>query len=141
MIRALVAGASLALAACVPDESPLMRPGQNCMSCHTGEQKPWTVAGTVYGAYDADENAGLEGAEVLVKDAKGRELTLRSNPAGNFFTAEPLAFPIHVEVQKDGKRFAMGSPPPSGACNSCHTPGNGFGAPGRVAVPEAALAH
>jgi hypothetical protein len=138
MRRILAAG--LLLAACVPEESPLMRPGQDCMSCHAGQQMPWTVAGTVYDAYDADENAGLEAAVVTVKDAEGRTLHLRSNPAGNFFTAEPLVFPVEVEVLKDGRRFAMGMPAPHGACNACHTAEGEGGAPGRVAVPGASHA-
>jgi hypothetical protein len=130
----------LGLAACVPEASPLMRPGQDCLSCHTGDRKPWTIAGTLYDSYTADENAGLEGGEVLVKDANGRELTMRTNPAGNFFTAEKLAFPVQVQVQHNGLRMAMGRPIETGACNSCHAGVPLNGAPGRLAVPAAALA-
>lgn len=128
-----------ALAACVPEGSPLMRPGQDCLACHVGENRPWTVAGTIYAAPDADENAGLEGAEVLVTDANGRELTMRTNPAGNFFTREALAAPYRVEVQYGETRMAMSHPPASGSCNSCHVPGSTAGAPGRVFVPTERL--
>ena len=86
--RAAGAALALALAGCVSEEGPMMKPGSDCMECHGGgeeEARPWTVAGTI---------AGVRGAHITITDANGWSFTLRSNDAGNFYTAEPVAFPL-----------------------------------------------
>lgn len=135
-MRAAALMAMLLMMGCgEPEEGPTMAPGENCLSCHSGggEEGSWTVAGTVYGAVDAAAEDGLASVEVQITDDAGKEVTLNSNSAGNFYTAEAFTFPIHVAVQKNGTRVAMGTAPASGACNSCHTPGGS--APGRLYVP------
>jgi len=85
---ALAASLLLGAAACIPEEGPLMEPSSNCMECHDGgEARRWTVAGTWPGG---------QGSRVSVQDAGGKGLTLRTNRAGNFYTAEPLAFPLRA---------------------------------------------
>ena len=73
---------------------------------------------------------------MIVSDDTGKVLTLLTNAAGNFYTAEPLKFPIHVQAAAGGKRMAMSSVPSSGSCNSCHAQPALNDAPGRVFVPR-----
>jgi hypothetical protein len=122
-----------------------MRPGEDCLLCHTAKGSApfptFTVAGTVFASADALPDAGLFQAEILVQDATGKKLTLRSNGVGNFYTAEPLQPPLQVGAQWGNVRMLMLEPPTSGACNSCHQipgplPPPGFAAPpGRIFVP------
>ncbi len=114
-----------------------MRPGEDCLSCHGGEgARHWYVAGTVYADPQAGADAGIMGVDVLVQDSVGAAFTLRSNGAGNFYTAETLQPPLTVAVQKDGVRIDMESPINDGDCNSCHgVPARGD-APGRIYLPQ-----
>ncbi len=140
---AAVAAAALLAAACgIPDEGPAMRPGDDCLSCHNGADAPaWTVAGTVFSDPNASVAAGEEGAEVIVTDAQNRTITLKSNSAGNFYTAEALAFPLAVKIQRGSYVMEMGEAPASGSCNSCHTVPAQDGAPGRLFVPYQSLSR
>ncbi len=123
---------------------PTMSPGQDCLICHApglrAAYRPWTVAGTVYQSPTDPADAGIAGALVLLTDAAGKSLTLVSNAAGNFYTEEPLQFPLsHLEVDRDGVRMAMNLDPalvPSavGSCNRCHSEPAVFNAPGRLFV-------
>src|SRR5579863_1750992 len=128
--------------------SPAMNPGIDCISCHSptgvASYRPWTIAGTVYNSPDADAGAGAPNVQILVTDANGRQLTLVSNAAGNFYTAETLLFPLQsVMVQNQTHRMQMDlnnnfipSTSIQGDCNSCHTkPFPAFSAPGRLFVP------
>ena len=123
----------LALCACVPENGPLMRPGEDCLACHGGQgtlpfgertrhAKAWTVAGTVFET-DANaqfEGAGIEGAEVQITDAAGWSFSLRTNLAGNFYTREGVQFQLHVCVAHGSARRCMESPSATGGCNGCH---------------------
>lgn len=117
-----VAAACL-LGACIPSEGPMMKPGQNCMDCHSGsEDAPsFTAAGTVFMNPGDDPSQGIRGARIHLTDANGRSLTLKSNDAGNFYTREKLEFPLQVTVERDGLLAVMTTPAPEGACNKCHT--------------------
>jgi len=120
-LAAFALGATLLGAAgCIPEEGPMMEPGSDCLECHGGgEARTWTVAGTW----------GGQGNQVVLRDAGGRVLTLHSNRAGNFWTAEPLRFPITVAVNGQ----VMPGPPQGanlttagdGSCNRCHGSGGG----------------
>jgi hypothetical protein len=117
MTRAgLLAALLLATAACIPEEGPMMEPGSNCLECHDGGEAPrWTVAGTVGGSM-----GGSRGSKVRIQDANGKAFTLTANQAGNFWSAESVAFPLRVSV--DGSQM----PPPNpttGSCNQCHGAG------------------
>jgi hypothetical protein len=138
MIRARAAAAALLAAACaIPEEGPMMAPGEDCLECHGGggeesdDARAWTLAGTVYPTKEtADPGAGVRGAEIRVLDAGGKSFTLRSNRAGNFYTAEPLALPVAVWV--NGDLMPLDTPGYTHlSCNRCHQPGT---AAGRVAA-------
>jgi hypothetical protein len=127
-MRAALA-ALLALSACVPDNGPLMRPGEDCMACHGGQgtlppgerqrhAKKWTVAGTVFDP--ADPAQGFEGAYVHVTDANGWSFSLRTNEAGNFYTREDVAFPLQVCISRGSASRCQASALATGSCNSCH---------------------
>jgi hypothetical protein len=105
----------LAGAACDLEEGPLMAPGQDCISCHDGgEANRWTAAGT-----------WTRGARVSVTDANGKNVPMRGNDVGNFYTAESLTPPLTVSV--DGQSMDMTKLPSGtlhyGGCNLCHTNG------------------
>jgi cytochrome c553 len=63
---------------------------------------------------------GLFGAEIDITDTNGHQFTLHSNGAGNFYSAEPIAFPASVSVTVGGQVFSMQDRPPTGSCNACH---------------------
>ena len=131
----------LAAAACgIPQNNPGMEPGQDCMSCHASDStaggRPWTAAGTLFAAPDSAADAGVSGGRIFIQDAIGRTFTLTTNAAGNFYTAEALAFPLaKVQAEVNGVRMAMVGQPKTGSCNSCHTNPPGGDAPGRLFVP------
>jgi hypothetical protein len=106
-MRYVSAAAILLAAACsAPAEGPLMAAGQDCLTCHDGgNARRWTAAGTF-----------APGAPVTISDSAGKSFTLHGNQVGNFYTAEPLAFPLTVSV---GGR-TMPDPVTYGGCNSCH---------------------
>lgn len=100
------------LAACIPENGPLMEPGSDCLECHGGDEaRTWTAAGTW----------GGQGSRVTITDSSGKSFTLRTNRVGNFYTAERLAFPLRVSV--DGSE--MPAPVTYGGCNACHGSGGG----------------
>jgi hypothetical protein len=141
-MRALVLTALVAAAACgVPDDSPLMQPGQDCMSCHGRTAQSWSAAGTVFGAVDSNTSSGLAGAKIYLTDAQGRSFTLTSNSAGNFYTGEQLQFPLRVQAEANGVRMAMSAPVTSGSCNSCHAQPPQNDALGRIFVPSGSALH
>lgn len=112
MTRA-AAAALLLTSACIPSEGPMMAPFQDCVACHDGGNATrWTVAGT-----------WRRGAKVDIVDANGKTVPLRGNDAGNFYTAEGLAFPVTVSV--DGVTMPPQNPSIRGSttyggCNLCH---------------------
>jgi mono/diheme cytochrome c family protein len=127
-------------------ESPLMHPGNACIACHAtaGDDDAtrrhgapqFTIGGTVYPTgHEPNDCNGAASATVEVTDANNTIISLPTNAAGNFFTTQALAQPIHVAVVAGGKRRAMAMSPPVGDCNSCHTPTGASGAPGRIALP------
>jgi hypothetical protein len=135
-VKAALAGLCVQLA-CTPAEGPSMQPGADCMSCHNASHEfSWTAAGTVYRALDAARDQGVPGAEVELTDADGKTVVMQTTESGNFYTAEPLRFPLHSTVRHDGFSLSMPIPTPVGSCNSCHawpppTPAD----PGRLLVP------
>jgi hypothetical protein len=106
----------LAGAACSQENGPLMAPGQDCIGCHDGgEAKRWTAAGT-----------WTRGAHVSVTDANGKNVPMRGNDVGNFYTAESLTPPLTVSV--DGVEMVTtslesGGKVMYGGCNLCHQNG------------------
>jgi len=100
----------------------MMNPGEDCLSCHgDGAKRRWYAAGTVYADPNAKAEEGIQGAEVVITDKNGRQISLKTNGAGNFYTAETLVFPARIEVRRGGKVIQMPEDAPQGGCNSCHT--------------------
>jgi len=114
-----------------------MHPGRACIACHQqGEGPSFRVAGTVFAAaHEADDCYGAAGAEVVLRDATGKTVTLPVNSAGNFSYSGLLTFPLEAEVTKGGAVRAMGAPVAEGDCNGCHTAAGDNGAPGRILLP------
>lgn len=123
------------------EESPNMHPGGDCMGCHesSGEGPTFAIAGTVFELLDEpDECFGFEGATIEIVDAEGREFSLPTNEAGNFYLAEsdgPIAMPYRASVVVDGAKRDMISMQASGNCSTCHSASGAQGAPGRVVIP------
>lgn len=178
----LAAGVLAALASCVDEDGggqvdagrgaldlvagydglPTMAPGNDCLGCHYANGRAsgrvWTVAGTVFPRADSATSEGLQGVQVLLTDVTGKALTLHTNAAGNFYTAESLGQLQTVALQTPTRRLVMNlaivggglglalSPNGTVSCNICHTldPANvdagapalgDFGAPGRLFIP------
>jgi hypothetical protein len=117
---ALLAALLFAAGGCIMEEGPMMEPGSDCMECHDGGEAPrWTVAGTWE----------RQGQRVGIVDANGKSFTLHTNKAGNFWSSEPVAFPLTVSV--DGVSMATNpkgglvQSSSRGSCNRCHDHGGG----------------
>lgn len=103
------------------------RPGQPCLVCHGVEYTPggevFELAGTIYETIDAQ--TGTAGVDVIIEDADGREIRLRSNRAGNFYLEEgdaAIRYPLHVAIERGDERVEMRSPiVREGSCAHCHT--------------------
>jgi hypothetical protein len=139
-VRALLLAA--ALCACVPENGPLMRPGEDCLSCHGGvggteSAQPWSAAGTVFAATTGSK--GFEGAQVQIIDAKGFSFFLRTNLAGNFYTAENLAYPIQPCLTANGRTACQQGRVEKNnggvSCNLCHQPAALGGTAPQLAPP------
>lgn len=112
---------ALAAAGCTSEEGPLMTPGEDCLDCHSGgEAKAWSFAGTVFTREDAALSDGVQGVTVIVTDAKGKRVTVRSNEAGNFYSAEKLVPPFRTSISRGGQVVEMEGTFPNGSCNVCH---------------------
>jgi len=124
------------------DPKALRNLGEECVGCHTPGKKagrwPFTAGGTVYRTPGDDPVPGLAGVRVTIADAKGKVLRLTTNRAGNFWTTEPLAFPVAVELQREGsdrKAAVRSGPCAAGECHACHARPGKSGAPGRLYAP------
>jgi hypothetical protein len=105
------------------NESGTMKPGENCVACHSD----FTAAGTVYTTPGGA--AGVEGAEVTITSTtSSQSVTLTTNSVGNFYTQAPLSPPLAIDIAYAGTVVSM-TAAPDGACNRCH------GGDQRVHVP------
>ncbi|HXK16599.1 MAG TPA: hypothetical protein VNG33_02250 [Polyangiaceae bacterium] len=123
-------------------ESPLMRPGGACISCHAkgGEGPLFSLAGTVYpSAHEPDDCNGVAtaaGAQVVITEANGTAHTLSVNAAGNFYLETTgFAYPYQAKVVYQGRERVMVAAQKSGDCNDCHTEAGTHNAPGRIFLP------
>lgn len=123
-------------------ESPLMRPGGACISCHTkeGEGPIFAVSGTVFPtAHEPDDCNGVSsatGAEVVITEANGTVHSLKVNQAGNFFLEVPsFQYPYQAKVVYQGRERVMVETQTDGDCNGCHTQAGAEKAPGRIFLP------
>ena len=108
-----------------------MLPGWDCQACHKAggeaEDVAWTVAGTVFqdDAAAATCNAGgASGVKVEILDAMDKVLlTMSTNSAGNFYSAEKIAFgQYRARVSKNGVVETMPDLQTATSCNGCHNP-------------------
>jgi hypothetical protein len=137
---AALAGANCEVATAalrMPGEN--MLPGRLCGGCHRqGGQAarfPWTISGTVFGSPSSSCNpGGLAGVKVEIFEGTSvtPKLTLTTNTAGSFYSADPVAFPIRARLSKDGKTAEMFGMMATGACATCHQNPGIAGAPGRI---------
>jgi hypothetical protein len=94
--------------------------GAACMSCHGagGGAPRWYAAGTLF---QANRINGRAGVNVTVKDANGKIVNMVSANNGNFWTPEPLVYPLYVFASLCPDINSMGQEVPDGAnCNGCH---------------------
>jgi hypothetical protein len=138
LVPVLLALATLTLAACGGEEdegggacggtASTMRPGENCLGCHT-----FTGAGTVYALGAAGACDGLTGVTVEIAGANAT-VSKTTNSAGNFYTSTAFGAPFTVTLTNGADTathtHAAGT---AGACNSCHSPTGLVGA--RLHVP------
>lgn len=120
-------------------DSPLMRPGGACITCHTMKGGPaFTVAGTVYPtAHEPNDCNGsnVAGTTVVVTDKNGVVKSIPVSSVGNFYSSGAVAAPFHVKVVSGAKERAMAGALTAGDCNTCHTATGVNGAPGRIMAP------
>jgi hypothetical protein len=119
---------------------PLMRPGENCLRCHSANSPtkapPWSAGGTIYPSLTADRDDGVAGVTVFLEDRTGKKVTATTNEAGNFYVREPLEAPYKVAIEFEGRRIEMPIEAPAGSCNACHSHPDPAGkAKGRIHVP------
>jgi hypothetical protein len=92
--------------------------GQDCMSgCH--DQHGFTLSGTLYTS--ATNNTGFAGATISITDNNGAKLDLVVNSNGNFYTKQPIAFPVLVIASSCPSAVKMTLASADGRCNRCHS--------------------
>ena len=119
-------------------ESPLMRPGGDCVACHSTNGGPhFAIAGTVMSGSDDDDNCnGVAGVTVELTDANQHVTNLVTNQAGSFYLqGGAIALPYKVRLLYQGRTRDMVAAQAAGSCNSCHTADGASGAPGRILAP------
>ena len=102
-------------------------PGQSCITagCHDGgaaDGTAYTAAGTAYkGTGTATPYAG---ATIHLIDANGNDIAVVTAGNGNFFTDQPVAYPVQTKISSCPYTLAMSTQVPAGqgSCNKagCH---------------------
>jgi hypothetical protein len=97
--------------------------GQECLRCHATGQDPllrWTVAGTLWS--DSFGVTPKAGATVTVVDAKGVTVQMTTDVEGNFYTLQPVTFPISASASGCPSTRGMVQKVNAGGCNAvgCH---------------------
>ena len=93
--------------------------GQNCMSgCH---DHGFTFAGTLT---DGHGNS-VVGAEVRLVDKNGAQISVHTDPSGNFRSSTPFTAPAHVGARDATNKAMMVTAltASNGGCNGCHANG------------------
>jgi hypothetical protein len=95
--------------------------GQACRGCHDGTGAPrFTASGTLF---DASRTEVVSGATIRIVDANGKKVEVVTALNGNFWTQEPLAYPLTVEATACPDVVPMVAKVPApGNCNAggCH---------------------
>jgi hypothetical protein len=93
-------------------------PGQDCQGgCHA---HGFTLSGSVYTS--PNNNTSYSGATVTIRMANNQTLELVAATNGNFYTSQPIAYPVTVRVSSCPYGTPMVATVTSGACNAagCH---------------------
>jgi hypothetical protein len=106
------------------------------MGCHDeGSKRPLLLGGTLYPISNGsrepqplDDCFGIEGVQVTVTDANGRERSTVTNRAGNFyFEGRPSEFPMPYtasirwyNLEGEERLTPMFAAPSYGGCARCH---------------------
>ena len=115
------------------------RVGDSCtQGCHDGgalSGPSFTLAGTVFGPATSNvPRAGRPGINVHLIDATGREVRLVSAANGNFYTAQPLVFPVRTFISAcpDSAVMVAQVEEAESSCNAggCHDAGRRIALPG-----------
>jgi hypothetical protein len=92
-------------------------------ACHN---HGFTLAGTLYSS--ASGGAAVSGASITVKDAAGHTFDIVSQMNGNFYTSNPVQFPVTVyasecEISQTSQVMTMALQSTDRGCNqsACHT--------------------
>ncbi len=102
-------------------------PGEDCIACHrqAGGAPPFTIGGTLY--TDEQGSAPVAGATIVVDDSTGNRLEMITEVNGNFYSIDPISFPVrtYVAVCPDVVPMITDVPLASASCNtaSCHSAG------------------
>ena len=128
--------------AALGDEDPSVapgafhRPGQPCLTCHSGNGPGGAVFSSAGAAYQVRGGPlPLDSATITITDAKGDSRGVLSNGAGNFFIRESdwkPTFPVRVQLDSDGITRKMTTTiGRDGGCGVCHrNPGDRTFMPG-----------
>lgn len=93
--------------------------GQDCLqSCHA---HGFTLAGTLY--TNATGNSPFAGATISITDNNNQKLDIVVNSNGNFYTKQPIAFPVLVIASSCPSAVKMTLASSDGHCNTCHRGG------------------
>jgi len=95
-------------------------PGKHCLQCHTGQ---FSVAGTLY--TNATGNTAFAGATITITDSAGETIDLVTNQNGNFYTMQPLQFPVLVMASAcpSAVKMPLAVAATGASCNTCHAGG------------------
>ncbi len=109
-----------------PRHSGHHNPGKVCTDCHNGrtEAPLFTVSGTIY--VDPDGSKPAPGVSIHILDAAGQSLTLVAARNGNFFSEEPVTYPLRTYASICPKSLEMPDVVAApGNCNAkgCHDKG------------------
>lgn len=124
------------LPAAAPNGNGNHNAGANCSSqnCHggPGAAPNWTLAGTLY--TDLAGTGVVAGGTLIFTDADNNEIQLVTASNGNFYTLEPVVFPVAVKASRCPNSLSMTAPIAEnmGSCNQggCHDSGK------RIYLPE-----
>jgi hypothetical protein len=95
--------------------------GKNCFdNCHNHN---FTLAGTLY--TNDTGNTAFSGASITVTDSNNKTINIVTNLNGNFYTYEPLAYPVLTMASACPSAVKMNvAVAQSGrGCNTCHVGG------------------
>lgn len=93
-------------------------PGKSCFqSCHN---HGFTLAGTLY--TNATGNTAFAGATITIIDANNVTRKYVTHQNGNFYTSDPIAFPVLTLASACPSAVKMEAQAPNGNCNvnGCH---------------------